>query len=680
MTNLFIKILFGVLLTSSMAQAQTQVGADIDGEAQDDRSGWSVAFSSDGSRVAIGATFNSGTATGAGHVRVYDLIGGTWTQVGADIDGEAQADRSGTSVAFSSDGSRVAIGADRNSGTGGHAGHVRVYDLIGGTWTQVGADIDGEAGANYSGRSVSLSSDGSRVAIGAPSNSGTANGAGHVRVYDLIGGTWTQVGADIDGEAGGDNSGWSVSLSSDGSRVAIGAPHNGRTETYFGHGHVRVYDLIGGMWTQVGADIDGETWRDWSGWSVSLSSDGSRVASGAPENGAGYVRVYDLIGGTWTQVGADIDGEAGGDNSGWSVSLSSDGSRVASGAWLNDGTATGAGHVRIYDLIGGTWTQVGTDIDGEAGGDRSGYSVALSSDGSRVAIGAYRNDGTANGAGHVRVYDLPFVSLSGTVIDAEAGILPGTMLTLTGVGAPQSQVADANGIYLFTDLDPGTYTLQAELAGYNTEMFTGIVVNAGASTTLNVTLTTILPVELTRFDALAVGDEVQLTWQTATETNNAGFEIQTRRAESNAVWQVLDWVEGFGTTIEAQSYSYRIEDMAPGTHDLRLRQVDFDGQFEYSPVVEVTLEVPGTHRLYGVYPNPFNPEAVVKFVVGAEHPVRLALFNVYGQHVETLYEGTPSANELQQVRIDGSRLPSGTYMVRLTGPGFEETQPVTLIK
>jgi hypothetical protein len=277
------------------------------------------------------------------------------------------------------------------------------------TWTQVGADFDGEAASDNSGNSVSFSSDGSRVAIGAPGNDGGGPNAGHVRVYNLTSGAWVQVGGDINGEASPDNSGYSVSLSSDGSRVAIGAVYNGGGGSYAGH--VRVYNLTSGAWVQVGGDINGEAASDYSGNSVSLSSDGSRVAIGAPGNGgggsyAGHVRVYNLTSGAWVQVGADIDGEAAGDQSGGSVSLSSDGSRVAIGAPENDGAGANAGHVRVYDLTSSVWVQVGSDITGEATGDVSGWSVSLSSDGSRVAIGATDNDGAGNRAGHVRVYEL----------------------------------------------------------------------------------------------------------------------------------------------------------------------------------------------------------------------------------------------------------------------------------
>jgi LPXTG-motif cell wall-anchored protein len=278
--------------------------------------------------------------------------------------------------------------------------------------SQVGADIDGEAAGDASGWSVAMSGDGSRIAIGANGNDDNGSNAGHVRIYTLINGTWTQTGLDIDGEAAGDQSGISVAMSGDGSRIAIGAPYNDGTGS--DAGHVRVYTLIDGTWTQTGLDIDGEAAGDASGWSVAMSGDGSRIAIGAPYNGSynGHVRVYTLISGTWTQTGLDIDGEAAGDESGWSVAMSGDGSRIAIGADYNDGTGSNAGHVRVYTLIDGTWTQTGLDIDGEAAGDQSGISVAMSGDGSRIAIGAYDN---GSNAGHVRVYGVPTVPVAPTI-------------------------------------------------------------------------------------------------------------------------------------------------------------------------------------------------------------------------------------------------------------------------
>ncbi len=385
-----------------------QVGSDIDGEDLGENSGYSVSLSSDGLTVAIGAPDNEGNGTFSGQARIYKYIAGMWVQQGSDIDGEAVGDRSGGCLSLSGDGLTVAIGAIYNDGNVSAAGHVRVYKIISGTWVQQGSDIDGEA-ADNSGYSVSLSSDGLTVAIGAPYNNGNGIAAGHVRIYKYIAGTWVQQGSDLDGEEMVDYSGYSVSLSSDGLTVAIGAPNNSGNGT--AAGHVRIYKYTSGTWVQQGSDIDGEVLDDKSGTSVSLSGDGLTVAIGAPNNdgnGAltGHVRIYKYIAGTWVQQGSDIDGEAVADHSGSAVSISSDGLTVAIGASDNDGNGSFSGHVRVYKYIAGTWAQQGNDIDGEDAIDISGTSVSLSSDGLRVAIGAPYNNANGLHSGHVRIYEM----------------------------------------------------------------------------------------------------------------------------------------------------------------------------------------------------------------------------------------------------------------------------------
>ena len=348
------KIYYLLFLSSLTSLAQTQIGSDINGEAINDYSGRSVSLSSDGSIVAIGAAQNNGSGTNdAGHVRVYQNVSGVWVQIGSDIDGEANIDLSGVCVSLSSDGSIVAIGANANDGNGNISGHVRVYQNVSGVWTQVGSDINGEAANNQSGESVSLSSDGSIVAIGARYNQGNGVDSGHVRVYQNVSGVWTQIGSDINGEAANDYSGYSISLSSDGNIVAIGAYQNDGNGS--NSGHVRVYQNISGVWTQIGSDINGEAANDYSGHSVSLSSDGSIVAIGAYQNSgngsdSGHVRVYKNISGVWTLIGSDINGEAAGDYCGYGISLSSNGSILAVGSNYNDGNGSNSGHVRIYSL------------------------------------------------------------------------------------------------------------------------------------------------------------------------------------------------------------------------------------------------------------------------------------------------------------------------------------------
>ncbi len=456
----------------SVVFAQIQLGTDIDGAAANDYSGYSVSLSSDSKRVAIGAYGNDDNGIKAGHVGIYSESGGIWTLVGSKINGEAAGDQSGWSVSLSSDGSRVAIGAPSNDEGGNTAGHVRVYSESEDIWTQVGGDIDGEAVNDNSGWSVALSSDGSRVAIGAPYNDGGGSARGHVRIYSESGGVWSKVGSDINGVNDNSNSGWSVSLSSDGSRVAIGAPYN----ELWGDdkGHVRIYSESGGVWSKVGSDIDGEDASEESGWSVSLSSDGSRVAIGARYNAGGgsargQARVYSESGGVWSKVGSEIDGEADDDYSGWSVSLSPDGSRVAIGAPYNDGVSSSStGHVRIYSEFGGAWTLLGSEIDGEATGDKSGWAVSLSSDGSRVAIGApYNNGANGNDSGHVRISVLPAPEIN--LKQSETNIADG------GSYDYGSKVSGSNTDVVFTIENTGTsdllLTTPLTITGTNADQF-----------------------------------------------------------------------------------------------------------------------------------------------------------------------------------------------------------------
>ena len=301
----------------------------------------------------------------------------------------------------------MAIGAWPNDGNGGNSGHVRIYKNINNTWTQIGSDID-EAAGDTSGTSVSLSSDGSIVAIGACRNDGNGYHSGHARIFRNVNNTWTQIGSDIDGEASGDRLGESLSISSDGSVVAIGAWGNAGNGSYSGH-----------------------------------------------------VRIYRNINNTWTQIGSDIDGEAVDDLSGYSVSLSSDGSMVAIGAKNNDGNGSNSGHVRIYKNINNTWTQIGSDMDGEAAGDQSGTSVSLSSDGSTVAIGAFGNDGNGNHSGHVRVYQINSnsITLTSQIISASelisldaqysGTVNASSVTTITGTFADVNAVYAAEQMELF---------------------------------------------------------------------------------------------------------------------------------------------------------------------------------------------------------------------------------------
>lgn len=440
------------LLFHFLSFGQIKIGADIDGEAANDHSGFSISLSNDGTTLAIGSLNNNGVnGLNSGSVRVYKNTSGVWAKIGADIDGEATDDQSGFGVSLSGDGSTVAIGAYQNSGNGIYSGSVRIYKNVSGVWTKIGIDIDGEAANDYNGYSVSLSNDGNTLAIGALYNDGiNGTDSGSVRVYKNISGVWTKIGTDIDGEATDDQSGNNISLSGDGTTLAIGAPSNDGSGV--DSGSVRVYKNISDVWTKIGADIDGEAADDQSGASVSLSDDGTILAIGAPYNNgnssnSGSVRVYKNVSGVWTKIGTDIDGEAFNDLSGGSVSLSSNGNTLAIGAYQNDGTALDSGSVRIYKNVSGVWTKMGIDINGEASYEYSGISVSLSGDATTVAIGAPYNDENGFNSGSVRVYNLAAVLSSDSFVLANFGVYPNPASEVVKINLQEDLTLEKVNIY-----------------------------------------------------------------------------------------------------------------------------------------------------------------------------------------------------------------------------------------
>ncbi len=404
--------LLAVLLVSpSVLKAQVQIGSDIGGT-PGDRSGTSVSLSSDGSRLAIGAPLNSDIGNRYGQVRVFERNGNEWTKIGGNIVGGAEGDRIGEVVSLSGDGSRVAIGAPFNDDNGTASGQVGVYELIGEEWTKIGDSIVGDAALDQSGTAVSLSADGNRVAIGAPFNNDNGDRSGHVRIFELNQEEWTKLGDNIIGEAADDRSGFAVSLSADGNRVAIGAQSN--DDNGERSGNVRVFELQGSNWTKVGNSIVGDGAGDQSGAAVSLSADGNRVAIGAPFNddngeGSGNVRIFELNGAEWMKVGDSIVGDQAFDQSGRAVSLSADGERVAIGAPGNNDNGDDSGQVRVFQLRGTDWIQVSRDLDGQSSGDKSGSGLSLSADGNRVAVGAPFNANNGPESGNVQVFETRLV-------------------------------------------------------------------------------------------------------------------------------------------------------------------------------------------------------------------------------------------------------------------------------
>ncbi|MDX1908449.1 MAG: PKD domain-containing protein [Bacteroidia bacterium] len=383
----------------------TQLGNAINGQAAGDNCGYSTAISADGTIVAMGANFNDNGGGAAGQVRVFGFSNGVWSQIGSDLNGETGGDQTGQSVSLSADGAVVAIGEPLNNDLGFTSGQVRVFKNLNNTWSQVGQDLYGQNSTASAGTSVDLSADGNTVAFGAPNTvvSPFPSFTGNVEVYQLQGNSWVQKGGDIEGDGTIIKFGQSVSLSDDGNIIAIGQSGDPSNLTPPDTGRVKVYQFVNNQWVQLGNTIKGTASQDEFGFRVSLSSSGTILAIGT--FGKGEVKVFELINGTWSQVGSTLVGNNPGDRFGFSLSLSSSGSFLAVGARFITLGNNQPGSAYIFENQGGNWVQVGSQIFGVAPGDQAGFSVAISQDGSRVAVSSIGNDAAGNNAGQVRVFE-----------------------------------------------------------------------------------------------------------------------------------------------------------------------------------------------------------------------------------------------------------------------------------
>ena len=255
-----------------------------------------------------------------------------------------------------------------------------------------------------------MSADGSTFIVGAP----YSDGSGLVRVYkfDSTIKEYVVVGFDIRGEATGDNFGFSVGISANGTTIVVGAQYNDGNGQYSGQVRVYKFDTRNSSYIQVGSDINGEAANDSFGASVSISADGDTFVAGATKsnNDSGHARVFrfNTTTNTYTQVGPNINGETTSDFSGSSVAISADGTTIGVGAQFNRDNGDQSGHIRVYnfDTTAGRYVQKGSDIDGTAQFDNFGASVELSADGSTL-IGSARGYDLFNSlySGHVRVYN-----------------------------------------------------------------------------------------------------------------------------------------------------------------------------------------------------------------------------------------------------------------------------------
>ncbi len=191
----------------------------------------------------------------------------------------------------------------------------------------------------------------------------------------------------------------------------------------------------------------------------------------------------------------------------------------------------------------------------------------------------------------------------------------------------------------------------------------------------------IVPVELASFTSSVTNNYVTLTWTTATETNNQGFQIERRKTqdERSEEWENIGFVSGNGTTTEPQVYSFVDKNLEAGKYLYRLKQIDFDGTFEYSNTIEVEINSPTKFSLEQNYPNPFNPSTNIQYAISSRQFVTLKVYDVLGNEAATLVDEYKPAGSYE-VGLDAMQLASGIYIYTLRSGNYFSSRKMIVLK
>jgi hypothetical protein len=476
-----------------------------------DQFGWSVSLSGD--RALVGAIFDDDNGSSSGSAYVFDYNGTSWNETAklAPANGAA-GDQFGFSVSLSGDRALVGAYADDDNGSssgsayvfefnGSSSGSAYVFEFNGSSWSETAklTPADGAAFDDF-GFSVSLSGD--RALVGAYLDADNGSFSGSAYVFDFNGTSWSETAklTPADG-APSDQFGVSVSLSGDRGLVGAGRDDDNGSNS----GSAYVFEFNGASWSETAklTPADGAAFDNF-GVSVSLSGDRALVGANADDdNGSnsGSAYVFDFNGSSWSETAklTPADG-AGGDNFGWSVSLSGD--RALIGAIGDDDNGSASGSAYLFDVNGSSWSETAklTPADGAAG-DLFGESVSLSGD--RALVGAYLDDdnGTDSGSAYVFGFNQPPIAQDDVLIGIENLVLSGNVLADNGNGPDTDPDGDpfevqspgsyaASGIGGTVDLSAnGEFTYTPPLGTLGQASFEYVIVDSsGGSDTATVTI------------------------------------------------------------------------------------------------------------------------------------------------------------------------------------------------
>lgn len=580
------------------------------------------------------------------------------TKITAD-DGDVN-DQFGRAVAISADGERALVGTPFDDLDGGNEGSVYVFNRQSdGTWLQQDTlTVSNVELSNSFGRAIAISPDGQHAVVDLRLEESAY-------VFDRQSdGFWVQqaVLTASDGESD-DNFGISVAISDGGERVLVGAYFDNRNGEFdVGSAYAFSRQSDGSYVEEEKLIVSNGDEGDNFGNSVSITPDGQRALIGARGDGSAYVfdRQSD---GTWTQQDnfEDVDGDLFNDF-GRAVSISSDGQRALVGADGDvDGGFSNQGSAYVFDRQSdGTWTQQAEFIAADGGNDdHLGISVALSGDGQRALLGANQDDVNGNER-----------QGSAYVIARQPD---GAWVQQVKLTASDGEETDRFGGAVAISADGQRGLVGAHKDDVNGTLTQGSVYEYGPAS---------LPVELAAFTARSDGRAAVLSWQTASETNNAGFRVE-RHTDDTDPWTRMGFVESqaeSGTSAEPLTYRFRAEALDVGAHAFRLVQTDLDGSTTPSETVTVHVGLDAAFALSAASPNPLRGRGTVEVAVRRAQEVTAHLYDVMGRRVRVLHDGPMAEQTTHRLAVNAQSLPSGIYFVRVVGETFAASRKVVVVR
>jgi hypothetical protein len=673
-----------------------------------------------GNEVYVGGYFTEAGGVSANRVARFNTLTNTWSSLGTGSSNGVN----NYVLALAVVGNEVYVGGWFTSAGGVSANYVARFNTQTNTWSTLGTGSSN--GVNY--YVTALAVVGNEVVVGGYFTSAGGVSARRVARFNTQTNTWSSLGT---GSSNGVDD-WVEALAVVGDEVFVG----GLFTSAGGVSANRVarFNTQTNTWSTLGTGSSNGV----SGRVTALAVVGNEVFVGGRFTSAGgvsanYVARFNTQTNTWSTLGTGSSNGVSGGFFPYVNALAVVGNEVYVGGRFTEAGGVSANYVARFNTQTNTWSTLGT---GSSNGVND-WVNALAVVGNEVYVGGGFTSAGGVSANYVARYFPPTTNPSATQTISADGLYffppTGVSIVFTGVsgtGTCTVQRFDAPASNISFTGTPPTFTSQyrfvitasgftftsAELRFNRTQIPNAGITNAGtvsvyrrptpgtgafsilpntfnASFPDEVRATTTafsefilgsndnsLPVELVAFTARNTAEGVQLTWRTASEQNNAGFEVQ-RRSENrgaSAEWQVLGFVRGAGTTAEAQSYTF-LDKSASGKVQYRLKQIDFDGQFEYSNVIEVDAGLPKVFALEQNYPNPFNPSTTIRYQLPVASEVKLEVYDVLGKKIATLVNERQSAGSYQVV-WNASGLSSGTYFYRLQAGTFTQTKKMILVK